>query len=646
MKKITYVIVFLLLVSMASALDWSIMNDWVPISGGTFTGDVIATYFNGSFNWTTTDDWSSFDGNIFDFNESKLSTIYYNATQVDNNLTNYILTSEEGNLNVNNSNSSDYWDSLDSPSDISVADLGDTSATGTELNSLTDNSMADTLHRHSELSASDGTPDQALKVDASGNVGIGTTTPQNLLTLSNPTADYSEAGIDFFSTLIPADTVFNSGRIYGKFDGGGYAAGRVTIATPTALNTFVDTLTAKDGKVGIGTTAPDGKLHVLKTSAGTVTANANADELVVEGGSEQVGINIIAPNASDSNIYFGSPADTSGAIISWNYDDKLFDIGTATASGEVQFKSGNYVDAMRIDKDGDVGIGTDNPGEKLQIGSGTDTSNNYIEIQTDNSGSYTPGIKFGWSDLDYARIEFPFDTRSTAGLKVGTFNAYPLSLYANSIKAVTIVNTNVGIGVAAPASGLELGSTRDLHITDGSLCVENAGGTDCAGSVDGVVYADDFIEHSRSLPEKGLPTIMNMKNKPDGTLDHKSFPSYVSKEVSWNDTYENGTLIKEAGSKLNEGVSLSSQIKYLIKGVQELKAENDLLKSEVCAKDSNYTFCNVAIKQTTPSILYDCEATQTTKECPFEISGGIGTRCYKTIEHDSWWYCSGGWKLK
>ncbi len=34
---------------------------------------------------------------------------------------------------------------------------------------LTDNSMVDTLHRHSELSASDGTPDQVLAIDATGN---------------------------------------------------------------------------------------------------------------------------------------------------------------------------------------------------------------------------------------------------------------------------------------------------------------------------------------------------------------------------------------------------------------------------------------------------------------------------------------------
>ena len=44
----------------------------------------------------------------------------------------------------------------------------DTNATGTQLNTLTDNSMADTLHRHSELSASDGSPDAVVSLDANG----------------------------------------------------------------------------------------------------------------------------------------------------------------------------------------------------------------------------------------------------------------------------------------------------------------------------------------------------------------------------------------------------------------------------------------------------------------------------------------------
>ncbi|KKN74959.1 hypothetical protein LCGC14_0384610, partial [marine sediment metagenome] len=49
-----------------------------------------------------------------------------------------------------------------------IASHSDTTATGTELDALTDNSMADTLHRHSELSASDGSPDRIVYTNSEG----------------------------------------------------------------------------------------------------------------------------------------------------------------------------------------------------------------------------------------------------------------------------------------------------------------------------------------------------------------------------------------------------------------------------------------------------------------------------------------------
>jgi hypothetical protein len=48
----------------------------------------------------------------------------------------------------------------------------DTTATGANLTTLTDNSIANALHRHSELVASDGSPDPALSVDADGKVYV------------------------------------------------------------------------------------------------------------------------------------------------------------------------------------------------------------------------------------------------------------------------------------------------------------------------------------------------------------------------------------------------------------------------------------------------------------------------------------------
>ena len=61
------------------------------------------------------------------------------------------------------------------------------------------------------------------------------------------------------------------------------------------------------GSVGIGTTTPDSKLHILAASAGTVDANAAA-QLVIEN-SGDAGINLLSPNDQDNWILFGDPDD-------------------------------------------------------------------------------------------------------------------------------------------------------------------------------------------------------------------------------------------------------------------------------------------------------------------------------------------------
>jgi len=68
----------------------NLVNGWIRITGGLNVtdnievgGNVTADWFNGLFNWTTTDEWSSFDGSTFDFNESKLETTYFLASAVN-----------------------------------------------------------------------------------------------------------------------------------------------------------------------------------------------------------------------------------------------------------------------------------------------------------------------------------------------------------------------------------------------------------------------------------------------------------------------------------------------------------------------------------------------------------------------------------
>ena len=113
------------------------------------------------------------------------------------------------------------------------------------------------------------------------------------------------------SEFVAADTI-------GVVDGG---TGLATVATSNILTgngtsalsaesnlTFDGTTLNVVGNAGVGIARTDGTLHVHTASAGSVTASAHYDDLVVEG-SGNTGISILAPEDYTSGIAFGSDAD-------------------------------------------------------------------------------------------------------------------------------------------------------------------------------------------------------------------------------------------------------------------------------------------------------------------------------------------------
>jgi len=86
--------------------------------------------------------------------------------------------------------------------------------------------------------------------------------------------------------------------------------------------------------VGSSSVAPDGTLHAFTATAGSVTASGVADEIVAEN-SGSGGMSILVPDASNSNLYFGSPASNLGAKIRWNYNNSLFEMGTSKAGASL-----------------------------------------------------------------------------------------------------------------------------------------------------------------------------------------------------------------------------------------------------------------------------------------------------------------------
>lgn len=91
-------------------------------------------------------------------------------------------------------------------------------------------------------------------------------------------------------------------------------------------------------------------------TSGTNTASPTFDNLI-----------ILVPDGNDANINFGSPSDSIGSQIRWNHDADLMTIGTRNAGASISFITADGSEAMRIDSNGRVGIGTDTLVNALDI---------------------------------------------------------------------------------------------------------------------------------------------------------------------------------------------------------------------------------------------------------------------------------------
>lgn len=98
-------------------------------------------------------------------------------------------------------------------------------------------------------------------------------------------------------------------------------------------------------KVGIGTAGatPDGLLHVMGVSAGSVSSSTFANQLTLENSSD-AGLTILSGSSSSGNIFFGDSNDNDAGQI--YYDHSQDYLGFSTSGSE----------KMRIDKNGNLNV--------------------------------------------------------------------------------------------------------------------------------------------------------------------------------------------------------------------------------------------------------------------------------------------------
>jgi hypothetical protein len=299
-----------------------------------------------------------------------------------------------------------------------------------------------------------------MRIDANGNVGIGTSAPQNKLDLG------ATAGTDDSAENGKKLAVYNNAT-GNQFYGLGVNSEKLQFhaaAVKTAAPGMVLRNNPIDGyNLGIGTTTPKNKLHVVgdiridHTSKGAgkvLTSDANG-----------VGTWQTLPITTDTSIYNANGTLSANRTITQT-DKTLAFIGTKTNAFSVDGTT------FSVDAANDrIGIGTTTPETKLEV-----KNNGYGVQHTNADGTIKLGSFIGKGSSN---------GNTDAGW-LGTTTNHPLDLMTADAARMRIdANGNVGIGTSAPQNKLDLGTDAATTATDEAgkkLAVyNNASGTSFYG---------------------------------------------------------------------------------------------------------------------------------------------------------------------
>ena len=331
---------------------------------------------------------------------------------------------------------------------------------------------------------------EKMRLDADGNVGIGTISPDTLLNIegSSPILTIEDSRVSIGDGTIMGRIDFKQNDNSGS--GTGVSGSIYSISSSAtgqgsdlAFTTGVPGSTTEKmriqsttGNVGIGTTSPAAKLTIGDPGGATTRS------IQIEGNTSTSGMNgVIGYFANalyiSNNYYYNSaqvhPVSTLGQT------NIACITGTTTGSNFIDLSVSDHTDSnnapdvrMRIMDNGNVGIGTTSPGNKLTIASGTGggsapDSRTLLHIDKDGEAYISinspaesfNGIRLNVAGSPKAFMELYDNTAQGKKLNIGTTDARDLVFDTGNQPKMTILSGgNVGIGTVSPSA------TTRLHI--------------------------------------------------------------------------------------------------------------------------------------------------------------------------------------
>jgi hypothetical protein len=417
---------------------------------------------------------------------------------------------------------------------------------------------------------------ERVRITSSGNVGIGTSSPDALLRIDSNVASANNNMLylynaDFTSTtrsFIRVRNNISAGSTYSSYFGQGADRKTYIIANDTNRNDLV--INGDDGYIGMGTKNPISRLTIIRDSPFNTGDQA---------------LRIRAIDGDGYNLWFG--ASSNGYATIQSYRDEF---GGATL-------------ALNPLNGGSVGIGTTGPTKTLEVytnNSSTTTSSGLKITNFNTTTDSRAGIVFQNYDNNGAAI-WSNRTGSTAGELVFGINPANGIAETNIVEKVRIsrygellVNTTVATS-SDPVHriGLNGGSTlARLMIQErtGVWISWNTGSTNYGtvylnGSV--VVYggqSDYRLKENIVEMESGLDKVMRLRPvtfnwKRDGSYG-EGFIAHELQEIVPLAVTGVKDGLNELGEPDWQNVDKSHIVPVLVKAIQELKAEIDILKNK------------------------------------------------------------------
>ena len=434
-------------------------------------------------------------GGIFTFTN-------HNLTFATNNASPQMTLTTGGNLSIGSTSSTYPLQAITNIADgtnpqIVARDLGTSDATvGFQIASAAnwsigiDNSDSDKFKIATGL---DVGSNNIMTMLSGGNVGIGDTSPENLLSLrgASPILSVNATGsTDPKIRLMDGDTM--RWDIYSDESD----SDKLFISDDDQTRRMV---IQQDGNVGIGTTSPDTLLESDVDSASTGTDSITARNKGVTTVGHTVGF----------KYQFNSAVPAASRAILTNASSGVGRLGFFVSTDAT---AGNLTEYLSIKSDGNVGIGTTTPDTLLKVHQTGTSGNSYFEGSVQIGGANASyGAILGYSALNSGRVNI--SNLNNAGgadatIKLG-FGAITTGEPANPVMTVN-QSGNVGIGNTSPEARLD--------IQDGNIALVVGADNGATSMTDATTKTARMGVHHYTNDEEPLAILVADSQSTTGTL--------------------------------------------------------------------------------------------------------------------------------